>query len=103
MKIDRQKNRINNKNDPYYFYNNEIKILLKDYFIGKVNKNLKCLDFGCGEKPFNAFFLEMGFKKIVSCDIEQNSKSDIDIIIDPKIPYLPFTDEKFDFIFAFNI
>ena len=41
MKIDRQKNRINNKNDPYYFYNNEIKILLKDYFIGKVNKNLK--------------------------------------------------------------
>jgi len=67
MKIDRQKNRINNKNDPYYFYNNEIKILLKDYFIGKVNKNLKCLDFGCGEKPFDSYFSEIGLNKNRIC------------------------------------
>ena len=103
MATNRQIDRVFNKNDPYHFYNNEIKVLLKDFFKNKYNDKLNCLDFGCGEKPFNAIFLEMGLKKIVSCDIEQNSKSDIDIIIDPKIPYLPFTDEKFDFIFAFDV
>ena len=103
MTINRQKNRILNKNDPYHFYNKEIKTLLKNFFKIKSDNNLKCLDFGCGEKPFNSFFLEMGLQKIISCDIEQNSKKDVDIVIDRKIPKLPFGDGEFDVIFALDV
>ena len=45
----------------------------------------------------------MGLQKIISCDIEQNSKKDVDIVIDRKIPKLPFGDGEFDVIFAFDV
>lgn len=103
MKIERQTNRINNKNDPYHFYNNEIKILLKNFFIDKINKKLKCLDFGCGEKPFDSHFSEIGLNKIISCDIAQNSKNNVDIVINKTDFKFPFMDSEFDFIFAFDV
>ena len=103
MKTDRQKNRINNTNDPYYFYNSEIKVLLKNFFEEKINTNLNCLDFGCGEKPFNSFFSDLGIKNIVSCDIAQNSKKNVDILLDKNTKKLPFIDGQFDFIFAFDV
>lgn len=61
------------------------------------------LDFGCGEKPHQSLF--RNYNSYVGVDIENwgnlSSRSKVDIFFDGKI--LPFEDQAFDSVLAFEV
>lgn len=61
----------------------------------------KILDVGAGEIPFNPFYNSFTLD-VKTCDIQQNSKNTIDVII-PTDGSLPFAASKFDVILLMDV
>jgi len=81
--------------NPYYFSRKELAKYIKKYS-GYVNG--KCMDFGCGTKPYESLFK---VKEYIGVEIETDRKKDDIVYYDGKT--IPFSDEYFDSIVAFQV
>lgn len=97
----RQTNRyLSNFEDPYWEVNSSLAMHLDRY--GSELSGKKILDFGCGERPFNSFFLKYHIHTI-ACDLQQNSLGSVDILLDTNTNILPFENGEFDAICLFDV
>ncbi len=62
-------------------------------------ENIKILDIGAGEIPFEKFYRGLN---VVTCDVQQNSKGSIIHIIDTS-GRLPFANDEYEAIFLFDV
>ncbi len=98
--LNRQLKRFNpSSDDPYFELNSELTIFLDS--IATELKGLSCLDYGCGERPFQEFFDKYCFS-VLACDINQNSSESVDFLLE-RSGALPFAGNKFDTIFLFDV
>lgn len=83
--------------DPMYLHNKFLFADIKDAISTYANGDV--LDIGCGNKPYEPLFQNIG--KYIGCDIAQSSGNKVDVLCD--VTSIPLEDGQFDTVFTTQV